>query len=82
TINIELIPDELQKPVVEEPWNPQVTLKEALRALVSTGRFLVEALIWFVVVVLPILIVIALPVVALFLIIRAVGRRRRRTSAE
>lgn len=82
TINIELIPDELQKPVVEEPWNPQVTLKEALRALVSTGRFLVDALIWFMVVVLPILIVIALPVMALVLIIRAVGRRRRRKSAE
>lgn len=82
TINIELIPDELQKPVVEEPWSPQVTLKEALRALVSAGRFLVDALIWFVVVVLPILIVIALPVVGLVLIIRAIGRRRRRKSAE
>lgn len=80
TINIELIPDELQKPVVEEPWNPQVTLKEALGALVSAGRFLVDALIWFVVVVLPILIIIALPVVALVLIIRAIGRRRRRAT--
>lgn len=80
TINVELIPDELQKPVVEEPWNPAVTLKEALGALVSTGRFLVDALIWFVVVVLPILIIIALPVVALVLIIRAIGRRRRKSA--
>jgi hypothetical protein len=80
TINVELIPDELQKPVVEEPWNPQVTLKEALRALVNAGRFLVDALIWLVVVVLPILIIIALPVVALVLIIRAIGRRRRKSA--
>jgi len=80
TINVELIPDELQKPVVEEPWNPQVTLKEALRALVNAGRFLVDALIWLVVVVLPILIIIALPVVALVLIIRALGRRRRKSA--
>ncbi len=80
TIQVELIPDALQKPVVEEPWNPQVTLKEALGALVTAGRFLVDALIWFVVVVLPILIVIALPIVALVLIIRALGRRRRKSA--
>lgn len=81
TITIELIPDELQKPVVEEPWNPRVTLKEALGALVKAGRFLVDLLIWFVVVILPILLVIALPIAAVVLIIRAVVRRRRRKSA-
>ncbi len=82
TITIELIPDELQKPVVEEPWNPQVTLKEALGALVNAGRFLVDALIWFVVVILPVLIIIALPIAAVVLIIRAIVRRRRRRSAS
>lgn len=80
TITVELIPDELQKPVVEEPWNPQVTLKEALGALVKAGRFLVDALIWFVVVILPILLIIALPIVAVVLIIRAVVRRRRKSA--
>ena len=75
TIQIELIPDALSKPVVEEGWQPLVTLREAASRLVKTLQVLVEALIWLVIYVLPVLILIALPFALLILLIRFLRRR-------
>lgn len=75
TIQIELIPDALSKPVVEEGWQPLATLRDAAARLVKTLQGLVEALIWLVIYVLPVLILIALPFVLLILLIRFLRRR-------
>ncbi len=75
TIQIELIPDALSKPVVEEGWQPLATLRDAAARLVKTLQGLVEALIWLVIYVLPVLILIALPFVLLILLIRYLRRR-------
>ena len=81
TIDLSLMPDALNQPVVEEGWRPGVILRSALRALVSTLQWLASAAIWIVVYVLPILVLVLLPFVVLFLIVRAVVRRQRRKRA-
>jgi hypothetical protein len=78
TANVDLIPDVLAKPVVEPGWRPLETLKDAGRALVNALKGLVNALIWIVIYVLPLLIVIAIPVVLVVLAIRWLVRRSRR----
>jgi hypothetical protein len=78
TANVDLVPDALAKPVVEPGWRPLETLKDAGRALVNALKGLVNALIWIVIYVLPLLIVIAIPVVLVVLVIRWLVRRSRR----
>jgi len=78
TINVELIPEE-EKPIVEAGWQPLRTLRGALRALISAGQFLVEALIWLVVFVLPVLLALLAPI---FLLVFVWRRWRRRRAAK
>lgn len=76
TINLELIPDVLTKPVVEPGWRPLAVVKNASRALVASLKWLVEAVIWIVIYVVPI--------VALFvgfvLLLRYLWRKLRRAE--
>lgn len=74
TITLELLPrePEVEKPVVEEGFDPLRTLREAARVLVQILQGLANALIWIAVVALPFWIVAGLVV---FLWIR--WRRRR-----
>lgn len=78
TINVELIPDVLAKPVVEPGWRPLETIKNAGRALVNSLKFLGQAVIWLIIYVLPLIILIALPVVLIVLAVRWLIRRARR----
>lgn len=78
TINIDLIPDILAKPVVTPGWRPLETLKNAGRALVNTLQDLIDTLIWLVVVILPVLILLAIPVALIVWLIRGLRRRARR----
>ncbi len=80
TANVELIPDVLAKPVVEPGWRPLETLKNAGRALTNALKGLVDALIWFVVAVLPVLLLIAIPVAVVVWLIRRLGRRGRQKT--
>jgi len=80
TLNIELIPDVLAKPVVEPGWRPLETLKNASRALVNALKGLANALIWLVIYVLPLLILIAIPIVVIILLVRWLVRRARRVT--
>lgn len=82
TIKLELIPDLLAKPVVEPGWRPLETLKNASRASVNAMKGVVDAAIWLVVYVVPLLIVIAVPFVALFLLVRWLIRRSRRGTPK
>lgn len=78
TINVELIPKE-EKPIVQPGWQPGQTLRNALSALASAGQWLVNALIWLVVFVLPIGLVFTIPV---GLVVAGIRRWRRRPLGE
>ncbi len=78
TITAELLPEAAEPPVVEEGWKPGTTLRNAARALVSTLRGLGRALIWLVTFVLPVLVLVALPIVAVWWIVRRLRRRSRK----
>ena len=75
TLNVELIPDILAKPVVEPGWRPLETLKNASRGLVNAFKTLVDVLIYLVILVLPILLIVA---GVIYLIIRLLRRLFRR----
>ncbi len=81
TVTLDLIPDVLARPVVEPGWRPLETLKNAGRALVNALKGLVDAAIWLVIFVTPLLLVLAVPVVLLALLIRWLARRRRRPQS-
>lgn len=76
TINIELRPDVLAEPVVQSGWQPSATVRDALRNLVRMLQFLVDAAIWIILYVVPVLLILALPLVVLILIIRRLRRRK------
>ena len=48
TLQIELIPDVLARPVVEPGWRPQEEFKNASRALVKGVQWVINAAIWLV----------------------------------
>lgn len=78
TVWIEVIPDSVNRPIVEETWRASGPARNALRALVQTLQGLMTALIWAVLYLAPVLLVLLIPVVALIWMIRyLLGRRRR-----
>ena len=77
TIHVDLIPEE-EITIVEEGWQPLNTLRAALNSLIGAGQFLVEAAIWVIAFVLPLLLLLVLPL----LIIWWVWRRWRRRRAD
>jgi hypothetical protein len=66
------------EPIGQPGWQPLQTVRRALNALVEIVKFLVEATIWVVLVVVPIL---AVPALVIWLLVRLL-RRRRRPSAS
>jgi len=81
TIDVTLVPDAASLPVVEEGWRPAVVLREASRALVAALQGIGNFLIWFVVLVLPILLLLLLPVIVLIVLINWLIQRRKRRRA-
>jgi hypothetical protein len=79
TITADIWPEPLEKPIVETGWKPLSTLRDALRTLAQTGQSIVDALIWLVVYVVPVLAVIAAPIV---LIVWAARQARRKKAAK
>jgi hypothetical protein len=82
TVQIQLTPDALMQPVVVGGWRPQGTARDAIRLLLRTLQFLADAVIVLFLLVLPILIVIAIPITALFFLVRALVRRARRRKGQ
>jgi len=82
TVNLNLTPDELAQPIQVGGWHPEGTLRDSFQTLVRALQFLVDALIVIVVLVIPILVVIAIPFAVLFLVVRAILRRRRARKAK
>jgi hypothetical protein len=77
TVTLTLTPDALAQPIQVGGWHPEGTLRNALQSLIRVMQFLVDAAIVIVVLILPTLIVIAVPFVGLFFLIRFLVRRRR-----
>lgn len=80
TINVDLVPDQGTKPVVEEGWQPLVIVKDAARTLVSILQGLVDLLIRVLIIVVPVLLILAVPIVLLILLVRWLARRKRTTQ--
>ncbi|MCJ7566086.1 MAG: DUF4349 domain-containing protein [Anaerolineales bacterium] len=72
-ISIELLPDVISQPLQIGRWQPQGTAKEALQSLISALQFLANTTIWFVIFVLPVLLLLSIP----FWVIRWIIIRRR-----
>ncbi len=77
TITVNLNPEQPEAPVVEEGWKPGSTLRSAARALVNALKGLGNLIIWAIVFLLPILLLIAVPIVVVFLLIRLWRQRKR-----
>ena len=77
-ISVELLPDVVSQPLQIGRWQPEGTAKEALQSLIKAMQFLANAAIWFVVFLLPVLLLLSIP----FLVVRwFVIRRRSRKAA-
>lgn len=78
TIWVELVPDSVFRPIVEEPWSASGPVRNALRALVATLQGLLTALIWALLYLTPLLLVILVPLAVLIWLLRLWIRRRRK----
>jgi hypothetical protein len=82
TITLNLIPDIVAQPVQVAGWRPEGVAKQALQTLIGALQGLANLAIWFVIFVLPILLVLALPVVVVVVILRNLLRRRGNAKAS
>ncbi|MGD1995712.1 MAG: DUF4349 domain-containing protein [Anaerolineae bacterium] len=77
TVTVSLTPDALAQPLEVGGWNLPGTLRDAIEALLSVVEVVVKGLIYFVIVMLPTLVFIALPIAAAFFLVRWLIRRSR-----
>jgi hypothetical protein len=80
-INVQLMTEESTQPLEIGPWKPEGAVKEAIQDLIFFVQNLIDFLIRFVLLVLPAMILIAIPLYLLFLGGRAVYRRSRKSQA-
>jgi hypothetical protein len=82
-INIELISQELVKPVTVAGWQPVGVARDALQALINFGKGLVNVGIWFLILVIPILLVLYVAVRILIWIIKKLfpGKKKAAVAA-
>jgi len=81
SVTIELTPDVLATPITVGGWRPSETVSRAVRALLQTLRWLVDAAIWIVLYVLPVLIVVLIPFAAVWLLWRRRKKGQQVTKA-
>jgi len=77
TVEVNLIPDAQNRPIIEEGWQPGGVARSALRGLVSALQWLGSAAIWLIIFFLPLALVAAIPVVVLIWALRWLIRRSR-----
>lgn len=81
-ISVELIADKAVQPIEIGGWQPKGVIKDAVEALIRSLQFLVNALIWIIIYILPVLaILFVIFVLPPLLLIRAWVRRRKRKAA-
>ena len=82
SISVRLIAEESTQPIEIGPWTPQGAAKDAVEDLIRFAQNFAEFLIYFVISVVPSLILIAIPLYLVFLGGRAIFRRYRKSPAE
>jgi hypothetical protein len=82
TITVTLRPSASAIPVTDPTWNPSDTAREALSATADAFTAIADVVIRLVLTVLPILLVLALPLVLLGLVLRWLLRRRDTTTHD
>lgn len=74
-ITVQIVAKESIAPITIGKWQPAGVARDALQALINFGKGLVNFLIWFGILIIPVLIVIGLPI---FFLVRWLVRRNRR----
>ena len=81
-VQVSLMPDEAVQPLTIGSWQPAGVAKSAVQALLNAARFIANAAIWIVILVLPILALIFLIfVLPVWLVVHAIRRNRTRRLA-
>lgn len=77
-IDVEILADEAVQPLTIGGWQPAGVAKSAIQALINALKFIVDSLIWILIFILPVIFILLLVfVIPLYLILRAVRRRRK-----
>ncbi len=79
-VNVELISQASIKPITVAGWQPQGVARDALQALINAGKLIVNILIWFVILILPILIVFYLVIRIVIWLVKKIFIKRRNTN--
>ena len=82
SISVRLIAEEGTQPIEVGPWRPEGAAKEAIQDLILFFQNFVDFLIYFVLSILPALILVAIPLYLVYLLGRAAYRRFRRSRAD
>ena len=82
SVYVEVLPKYAVKEIEIGGWNPQGVAKQAIQRLIDAFQFIVEALIWIVLFVLPVLILLAIPVVVVIFILRAIFKKRKSKKSQ
>lgn len=82
TITINVRPDELATPIIEETWRPLETLRNSFSTLIDVLRNLLDVVIYLIVVVLPVLLLLAIPVILVLFVLRWIIRRLQARSKK
>ncbi len=81
SITVNVTPDALAQPIQVGGWQPTGVAKEAVEALIGMLQMLANTAIWLVIFALPVLLIIALPFILLFWLIKRLRRRERAAAA-
>lgn len=76
TINVELIPDAVTKPMIEAGWQPLAVAKNAGRALVNALQGIADIAIWLLIYVMPIVVLLCITVALAWKLLLPLRRRR------
>jgi hypothetical protein len=77
TVNVELVPDAVAKPVVEPGWQPVAVAKDAARALTNVFKEIATTAIWLVIYALPILLLLGAAAFIAWKLLRRVAAAAR-----
>jgi hypothetical protein len=82
-ISVELIPEASVEPLTVAGWQPAGVARDAVQALINILKILVNVAIWLVLFILPVLLVIAIPIlIIVYILLRWNKRRKQRREME
>lgn len=81
-VSVDLVADAAVQPLTVGGWEPVGVAKDALQALIDTGQFLVNALIWIVLYIGPVALLLLIPLRLLWVGFRRWRARRRERREE